>query len=354
MKLLIIIVSFLIIIWSGCENSTSVNPGPSQSEIQEILKRVKIEQIDYFTIHFQNSDSLFINPSEIDRIIFGFFKDELFSGVDTLTEIHTTGNSSLLTFSDSITVSDSLSDITMGIKYILKNHNPFIVKKDFFLFSYPYQTTKIILNYSVFLSVGWIQDFAYSYPILYYHPTGPEGIFRVNLETYDVTNIVSYAGGDFMDGNNDYLFFDDGHYSIKRYDLNTDSVDAQKDLVDGYYISISGTAVSDSLVYVIATDGKLYILDLNLNLLNVREFTGDYCQSLTYYHGFLYSLTFHPGGWGIIKINAVTGQIIDENKSPTLYTSTIKISKEGVVYFMEDLQKKFCYTWLDDIFPPED
>lgn len=339
-----------MILYSGCENSTSVNPTLSQSEIQEILKRVKIEQIDYYTIHFQNSDSLFINPSEIDRIIFGFFKNSSFIGVDTLTAVHTTGNPPLLTFSDSLTVSDSLSDIAMGIKYILKNYNSFVVKKDFFLFSYPYQSTKIILGYSSFLAIGLIQDFAYSYPVLYYHPTGPEGLYKINLETYEVTPIINYFGGDFMDGNNDYLFFDYNHYSIRRYNLHTNSPDAQNDLFD-QGTSISGIAVGDSLVYLIATDGKLYTFDLDLNLLDIKNFANYYCLSLAYYKGYIYSVKYGIDNRSdIIKGIAATGQVIDENKSPALYTSTIKISKEGVLYFMQDFQKKFLYTWLDEIF----
>jgi hypothetical protein len=343
---------FLLFI-TGCKSPTSVQETPP-SDFQEHLKNVNIEQVDYFTILFESTDSLLVDPNEVDRIIFGYYKDELFIGADTLTPMHTHNNSSaLLTFSDSLTVSDSLSDVTVGLKYIFTHYSPVTVNKDFFLFSYPYETTRIILNYNTFLPIGWIEDFVYRYPILYYHPTGPEGLFQYNAETGQTKSLIEYPGGDYIDGNSEYIFIDNGGYEVRRYNLNTDSVEVRKQLVSGANGNyISGIAVNDSMVYVLtAGPDKLFTLNYDLETIDIMDFPGENCYSLTYHNGFLYSLKYNPDYRSyIIKIDASTGFITDRNKSPTLHTVAIKISEDGFLYFMEDVQKKFCYTQLDEIF----
>lgn len=297
---------------------------------------------------------MLVNPNEIEKIIFGCYQGELFIGVDTLTLTHTQSNSySLLTFSDSLQVPDSLSSVTTGLKYVLTNFDPVIIKKDFFLFSYPYESTKIVFYFNpvVIPKNGGIQDFVYAFPILYYHPFGDNGLYELNLETYQATLLLDYFGGDFIDANSNYIFVDYGHTSIWRYNLSEDSVDVQNDLLgsSGNYL-IQGIAVYDSLVYVI-TSNKLYTLNLNLQLLKTIDVPSYYYSSLSYYNGFLYSLIYLLGErLHLIKIDPDTGTIVDENLSPALDNYTIKIYS-GVLYFIENKQQVLCYTWLDDIFP---
>lgn len=357
MKYLLSIIFLILWFTSGCESPTSVQQRNPPADFQERLGRVIIEQVDYYTILFRNSDSLFVNPNEIEKIIFGYYKNELFIGVDTLTLTHTHSNSySLLTFSDSLQVPDSLSSVTAGLKYDLINFDPLIIKKDFFLFSYPYQSTRIIIPYHTFLEYGDVQDFVYRPPVLYYHPTGSAGLYLYNLETGEKRTLIEYPGGDFIDGNSTDIFIDVG-YAIRRFNLNTNTVTVQKTLQDllGNYPgpNIKGIAVNDIIVFVlIGSADKLLTLNADLEILDMKDFSADVCYSMTYYKGYLYTPIYKPDNrFYIIKIDPETGIIKDEKKSPTLHTASIKISEEGVLYFVDDKFKVFCYTWLDDIFP---
>ncbi len=357
MKQLIFSGLLILLFFTGCENPTAVKPAQVSSDFQERLHRVNIEQIDYYTILFENTDSLLVDKSEIERIIFGYYKDDILIGVDSLAITHTTSNKNytLLSFSDTLEISDSLSEVTVGLKYILKNFEPFIIKKDIFLFSYPYSTTKIVFYYNPLVTPHTpIQDFVYKYPMFYFHPFGAEGLFELNLENYNTKELVDYTGGDYMDGNSKYLFIDHGHNAVWRYNLTTKSVDIERILIDNANLSdeIKGIAVNDTIVYVLTTPDTLFILNSSLELLDTKSVQADEIYSMTYYGGYLYALKIiTTSHFHIVKIDINTGIIVDEKKTPTFYTIASKISDEGVFYFLEDKQRLLCYTWLDEIFP---
>lgn len=358
------ILPFLIplFIIAGCKSPTSVNDLIVEPGLKDQLKKVNIEQVGYSTVLFENSDSLLIsdydfNTHTVEQIIFGYNLQQLFIPADTITFLYTTsGNSQyILTFRDSVTVPDSLYNLTMVIKYMLRDNDSLIVEKNLSMLSWPYASTSLILNYSYYLTsyCNRIQDFAYTEPVLYYHPYGPCGLYSLDLNTHQAKLLKDYLAGDFIDANSEYIFMDIDHSTIDRYSLAADTVTGELNLqtILGDNVNISGIAAADTLVYVVTNaPDRLLTLNEDLEVLNIRDGLQNYYYSLTYYEGFFYTVDYAGNdSCIIIKINEADLAVILEKGAPVKSIGTVKIYN-GRLFFMDDNRKLFCSTELNDIF----
>ena len=361
MKRVIKTVILSLLILSGCEDPTAIDniPVPLLNLKEQLKKKVIIGQTDYKVISFRNSDSLFIDSTNVIKIIIGYFQNQNFIPTDSIDPTYQLQNNSkyLLSFNDSLIVTDTTLYLTAGVKYLLTGNDSLMVNKNFFLLSYPYESTHFVERYSNFILpyLIQIQDFVYRYPLIYYHPTGPDGIFEYNFETKETNLLFDYPGGDYIDANSSDVFIDYGHNFVWKYNLVSDTIEVEIDLSavfnTGTSFYINGIAANDSLVYVITSQpNKLVILNNDLQILDIEDFSLGYCISLTFSDGYLYSTEY--GGqdrWKLIKFDPNSVQLINEKISPSKATSAIKIYN-GLVYFVDDDDKLLAYTPLNDIF----
>ena len=192
---------------------------------------------------------------------------------------------------------------------------------------------------------------------MYYHPTGSEGLYEYNFTTNETKYFLPYVGGDFIDANNNYAFLDLCHRSVLRYNLAADSAEVELNLFTIFNasdVSIQGIAAKDTLVYVlVATTTSIYTklltLTTNLEVLDIKDGTQWYCLSLSFWKGYLYSIHYSSHNSHIIKIDPESAQVLDSKLCPSIRTNAIKLY-DGKFYFVDDKQKSFGYTPLEDIF----
>ena len=356
MKKVIKIGLLCLLIIPGCDNPISIDNPSNQTDLNEQLKKVNIVQTGYKVISFKNSDSLFMNSKYVQKIIVGYFQNQNFIPTDSVIPTYQLQNNSkyLLSFSDSLTVTDTTLYLRAGIKYLLSDDTYVTVNKDLFLLSYPYETTRYIDRYPNFTppNIIWVQDFVYQNYIMYYHPTGPWGLYMYDFRTYETILIYDYPGGDFFDINSTDAFIDYGHRFVWKYSLLRDTIVAELDLQTALSsdnnFGIHGIAANDSSVFVKTSNpNKLVTLNNDLEILNVKDFNAGSYGSMTFSNGYLYTLIYNAGI--ILKIDPASNQIIDQKMTPSKFTSVIKINN-GLLYFIDDEWKLFACTPLNDIF----
>ena len=235
----------------------------------------------------------------------------------------------------------------IGVKFVLDDGNEHMVNRTINLYQYPYPSTKILLRWDEFILRSFyypdIQDFVYLPPKIYYHPTGPYGLYEYNMNSMETRLLYDYSAGDMLGANSKYIIIDHWHSQLYRYVFSKDSVDKEYDIG----LDISGIACSDSLVFVaIDNPSRLLTFSTDLKLINSVDINY-YIYSMGYYNNYLYGGNLLND---IYKIDPLTGTIVQKETAPDRDVEGIFIYGENLYY--SDYTKKYVgYTPIKDIFP---
>jgi hypothetical protein len=117
-------------------------------------------------------------------------------------------------------------------------------------FGYPYPNTSVVVTNSIMIHPGTFQDMDRSGNTIYFHPTGAEGLYSHDLQTGLTTLLMTYYAGDFIAADSDYVFCDDQHHTIRRFNMLTKTVDLVLPPVPSPTV-IAGLACSEQSLYVL-------------------------------------------------------------------------------------------------------
>ncbi len=361
MKRVILFVILTSLIIGGCESSTSVEPVSEPYNLEDQLQKVNFTQTDYSTVLIESQDSLLIPASEfnsrpIKHIIAGYTIEGFSVATDTLTPRYAAGykDNIILGFRFTLNLPRLLYNTTVWVKYLLINNDSVNVFKDFFLLSYPYKSTNLILPYRYYITYTYIQDFAFQNELIYYKPYGPDGLYSYNLKTHEKRLLYDYYGGSSIGADSGYVFMDVDLGFIKRYDIGKDTITKELNLqpILGNSVGITGIAVNSPLVYVITIrPEKILTLNEDLEVLSIRDFVSNNSfYRLTYSKGFLYTIDFgHSPHYQILKINEASLEITEQKMPPVEAIGSIKVY-DGRLVCTDDNRFLFCSTQLDEIF----
>ncbi len=116
-------------------------------------------------------------------------------------------------------------------------------------YKYPYPSTKIIVRFSSLagLETEHPQDADRIGTAVFFHPTGALGLYKYDMTTGQITELLSYWSGDFIAADSAFVFCDVNHNQVRRYNLNANQVDL---IFPGLLDDISGMDAYNGFLYV--------------------------------------------------------------------------------------------------------
>ena len=209
-----------------------------------------------------------------------------------------------------------------------------------------------------------IQDFDIVGNVLYYHPYAANGLYSYDMTTNQNEELLSYESGDHIATVDNYIFFDYGHWSIKRYNLSMDLVDMVFDMQQVEYclsqdqnpqctnLLIYGVAVGNGVVYVLLfdIDNNLYLsqFDYDGNYFGSVIWDKQYPYNLEYSDGVLYSYQYFLGEDSILRFDLNSMSFLESKRLPSPSPDGISIVN-GHFYYADYWRKAIFSIPLSDL-----
>jgi|AntAceMinimDraft_17_1070374.scaffolds.fasta_scaffold77171_2 hypothetical protein len=270
--LLLIVVSMFII-------SCTENPTSFRRDLTDINWNIlNVDQVDYDSLFIENKDSIVLQNRVIDQIF--LYTKENFDYIlqDSLTPNYTAlddGYYINFRFNKKVASGKLYYEFTIRYKF---NDGSFIeIDTTHLMLKYPYKSAKVLFTADRVWSANNetnFQDIDFYSNKLFFHPTGPLGLYEYSLSG-GVREIVSYTGGDFIAHDSTYIFVDINHTSIKRYNIELDDTDLEFDLSHLDYQSILGMECWKNYLYV------MFRGEQN-NYITKFDYEGNYISSIPY------------------------------------------------------------------------
>ncbi len=259
MKVLPFLSLFLLfILFISCEKEEITGQTPVQTLTREELQKlVSLELTDYHQFDIKNQADARVSGKIIQKVEFGE-KDTGSFIADTTVEISYSaqGNEYLpqFTFSRSI-FREQLRAYFFTLRFFF-NDNVYADLDTFVLpYKYPYKSTEIFLDvYTLTELTVPIQDFLIMGDDFYGYSYADAHVFRYNLTSRVYKELTWLGGGNNIAGSSEYLFLDNGHMNILRYNIQKDTIDLQFPPYPGFGRYILGMCTDKNLLYVTLED----------------------------------------------------------------------------------------------------
>lgn len=114
-----------------------------------------------------------------------------------------------------------------------------------------YPSLKLFLDADSFLQAGWgAQDIDLNDSALYCRPFGRHGIWRYDFNSHEKKQLFSDGTGNYIALDSTHLYYDVELYKIKRYNLQTGSIDPQFKIRERPW-SVFGMDMVEDTLYVL-------------------------------------------------------------------------------------------------------
>jgi hypothetical protein len=181
-----------------------------------------------------------------------------------------------------------------------------------------------------------VEDFDFfNDSVLFVHPAGAAGLYKYDMTSKEITELVDYSAGDMIAYDSIYVFYDWGHFDIMRFNLNTDTSDLHLDLSSFNDPSIGGLDVYQHVLYAIINSQNTentYIAKFNLDgtLLDTIPYPR-ITRYLTINNGILYSLAVDTA-YTITGFDLSTKSFLPDKPFPVEYGWGIRIFADKLYY----------------------
>lgn len=338
---------FILIIIHSCK-SNPVNPIESIVNPSSEYHQISITQTDYNSFEISDNSNFILSSKNISSVILGDINSGVFSGKDTLQPIYEpTGDKFKLKFKFNETIDDTVLIYRFSLRYLFIDSENYDLDTFKITYKYPYQSTEILLKWSK-LSVPPIPD--YPYPIqafdivdfvLYYHPYGPYGLYKYNLNTEQTNLLFDYSSGNYITATSNFVFCDVDNVSIYRYNLDSNKVDKK---IIGKFQHIDGVANYENKLYVLDSNEDLSIYNFDLQLESTLTFPLSGGFSLTIKNDTAYCNNIEK----IIKVNLTTLDTLPSIKIPTSRCDAITIIGDKM-YFTDYDKHIICSVDISEL-----
>jgi len=387
--------SFLIVLLLiSCNNSTE----PIQGDV--VTTKVDLSNFqtiiaDHDSVVFINNDDLLLKKKDVKEITIGKNDGGVFSEINyneapdkinshrkntkqnrvkistgtmviepSYTEVD---DKFRLEFEIPIKVDNTIIIENFIVRFILTDDTYIDIESTVQFYKYPYDNAEIFFPYTLGQNgdlIDIVQDFDIVGNILYYHPYAANGLYSFDMTTSQNKELFYYAGGDHITTADNYIFLDDSHWSIKRYNLSLDSVDMVFDMQQVEYchdqdqnpyctnLLIYGMAAGNGVVYALLFDieKNLYLsqFDYDGNHLGSVTWDKQYPYNLEYYDGVLYSYQYFFGEDLILRFDLNSMSFLESKRLPSLSPDGISIVN-GRFYYADYWRKAVFSIPLSDL-----
>ena len=212
------------------------------------------------------------------------------------------------------------------------------------LYQYPYREARVVARRNEITTAplgGSFQDIWLEKGQLYYHFTGPHGVGVLDLNTRISKELVNAGGGDHLAGGKGFLFVDNNHDYLLRYNLDSNKIDWNVRMFDHFPPDqFWGLEVVDTTLYAFAAHGSV-----NTMWLKRMSFEGIVLDSalfpyfvfhMTIHDGIVYSVSFSTPN-SISRFDLATKTVGTKMLAPAQNLEGIKIIGDSLYYCDYDL-----------------
>lgn len=260
--------TILFILYSCKNNPVIVEIVPPQGE--SVYRQINITQTDYKVFEISASINFIMDSEKISSVILGNKLSGTFLATDSSNAIYEqSGNNFRLKFQFNSIMDDSVLICQFTIRYNLTDNSFYDLDTFKLTYKYPYQSTEILMKLSKITlpSYNTVQAFDIVDSVLYYHPFGPDGLFKYNFNTEQASLLFDYAAGDHLTAYTNFVYCDVDHNSVYRYNTDSNKVDKKVDVTDfSSNLSIAGMDVYNNKLYVLFDNATISVYDIDLQL----------------------------------------------------------------------------------------
>lgn len=275
MKKVILFSIFSLLFFYACSKETTF---PPPFQITPNFHDFQINQFDYDSLRIESHDAMLTTPHSVQQIILYMKEDGDFVPADTLIPDYvSSGDNYYLDFRFTEGVPKEKLYYEFRLQYRMNDNSLADVDSSHLMLKYPYPSAEVFITADQVSPAEsiYFQDFDFGNNGLFYHPTGPMGLYEYNFTTGSTRLLVNYPGGDAIAYDSIYIFWDNMHTLIERFNLALDTTDMELDLHQFTFDQIGGLA---------CWQGKLYALlrSINGNFLAVFDENGNPIETIPY------------------------------------------------------------------------
>lgn len=320
------------ILFTDCSKES--NPtGPSDRypvlEVRDYSK-VVLTMSDFDTIRVGHQLGLDLKTPNIVRIGFGTKVSGSYAeSLAVPTSYDPNAHTNFVHFDFSVHLRPSRAIMPFTIRYYLVDSTVVDVDKTISAYKYPYSSAEIVLSFPSLeppLNGLSAQDVDRVNSSVFFHPFGGAGLFRYDMTTQRITELLFYGGGDYIAADSDYVFCDWYHFQIHRFNLHTNTVDL---VFPRTFTDIWGMDVYNGVLYVLEGLAGLKVLSRDGTLIDSIHYTG---YGITIVDSVIYSASeFYRF---IDRFDMRTGRNLQKVLAPTYEINGIK-EHNGMLYYYD-------------------
>lgn len=323
---------------------------PSSSSGRKIeradFSRITIRLVDYNKVEVSHQLGSDLYSNELVAVSIGI--------KDTSSYVELARSSSIfdtkagvyrLSFSLIAKMDSSKLNVPLTTRYLLSDSSSIDIDTSVVLYTYPYASSQVLVTYLIGAH-GYFQDFDRIGNKLFFHPTGPEGLFEYDLSTAQLRQLFLYIGGDHMAADSNFVFCESGVF-LYRYNLISDSVDLRAQVLPS---RTSGIDTHNGYLYVVAGYPPVSIRRYSYDGVFLDSTTFSIPEGVYYFtidNNTAY-MTVISEPTRLMRYNLQTNTLLTDVMGPGYDLLGIKVY-QGMLYF-SDLNKFFIgYVPISDL-----
>ena len=341
----------VFLILSCSDDSTS----PQEEPITPEWRNFVIHYVDYDSLQIESKDTLKVENQSIERVVLSYKDGSVYVPQDSVEPAYVPdGDKFFLNYAFSKKIDHSVISLNFRINYILNDGSEVKIDTTALMLKYPYKNANVFvtvnnlgLSYNVYF-----EDIDLNAKNLFFHPSGPMGIYEYNILAQTTTELHNYSSGNSIAHDSDYVFYETAAYSIYRFNLDADSVDLKFDLSSIDYDWIQGLECYNGHLYGIFQKGStssLVQFDYSGNIVSTKPYVSD-SYFLTIYNDIAYSITKENDKWVLGRYDLNSETSLESRQLPTKISEMEGIRiYEDYFYFADWGRQVVGYIPLSDI-----
>jgi hypothetical protein len=305
--------------------------------------------VNYDSLHIESQNAILVKEKSVIKIVLSHMITDSYVEIDSLIPDYAeNGGEYFLNFRFEETMDKKILNYHFKLKYIFSDQTWIDVDSSTVMLNYPYNSVRIFINADEITDLYiHFQDFYISENILFFHPTGPFGLYKCNLDSRITTELQSYPAGDYIAHDSIYVFWDDSRETIYRYNLESDTTDLQLDLSQLNFSRIAGLdCYQDYLFVLFHSSSGSYLAKFNYEGHFISSVP---CTGETFFLSIKdnYFLS-HNYGTKLSYYDLSTGNFLHDVLMPTSEPESIRIYDEKL-YFVDFYKRVIAYLPLSDL-----
>ena len=316
-------------LFSTCkkESNPIIPPDGRPVLVSSDYGKVVLTLVAYDTVRITHQMGLELRSPNVIRIGIGTKDSSVYvQSASYVTTYDPNALAYIIHFDFSSRLDSSKAHVPLTIRYYFADSTFADADTTVLAYKYPYPSAEIVVDFSTLpgLETERPQDVDRIGSSIFFHPTGSLGLYKFDIPTGHVTELLSYGGGDFIAADSVFVFCDVNHNQVRRYNLSLNQVDL---VFPGLLEDIRGMD---------ACNGFLYVAN-NFNVIRRYTYDGVLLDSASYYaycFTIYDSVVYTPESGTLKRFDLRTQQYLQTLLFPLRYAWGVK-EYQGKMYYCD-------------------